>query len=381
MIPYGRQDITVEDIRTVEEVLRSDFITQGPKVEEFEAAFAKYIGSKYAVAVSSGTAALHVAALALGVKNGTSVISSPLTFVASTNCVLYAGGKVVFIDIDEKSQVIDADKLTRFLERKRSRIKGIVAVDYAGYPIDTEKLYKLAKKHGLFIIEDACHALGGYFTDSHGRKNYCGNARYADVGIFSFHPVKHITTGEGGMITTNDKKIHEKLLLLRNHGITKDPAKMGKNDGGWFYEMQTLGFNYRITDLQCALGISQLKRIDSNLRKRRKIAQVYNQRLRDLSIELPQGVKGHAYHLYVIKTDKRKELYDFLRRKGIYAQVHYIPVHLQPYYKKFGWKKGDFKVAEEFYDQCLSLPMYPSLTSKEQEYVIDCLKSFYEEEN
>ena len=226
MIPYGRQDITSKDIKAVEKVLRSDFITQGPKIKEFEIAFAKYVGSKYAIAVSSGTAGLHIAALALGVKSGTSVISSPMTFVASTNCVLYAGGRVIFVDIDEKSQVIDTDKLARLLEKKKSQIKGIVAVDYAGYPIDMEKLHKLAEKHGLFIVEDACHALGGYFTDSRGRKNHCGNGKYADVGIFSFHPVKHITTGEGGMITTNDKNIYEELLLLRNHGITKDTVKM-----------------------------------------------------------------------------------------------------------------------------------------------------------
>lgn len=379
-IPYGRQFISEEDKEAVLKALTSDFLTQGPEITKFENAFADYIGAKYAVAVSNGTAALHLSALALNVKEGDRIITTPITFAASANCVLYCGGSVEFADIDETTYTIDIKKVEQLLESKPiGYYKGIIPVDMAGQPVNTEGLRNLANKYNLWIIEDACHAPGGYFFDSNNVKQNCGNGHFADLSIFSFHPVKHIATGEGGMITTNRKDLYEKLLLLRTHGITKNPELLHKNDGDWYYEMQELGYNYRITDIQCALGTSQLKRADNGLKRRQEIAKKYNEAFKCISITTPEinDYDYHAFHLYVVLTENRKELYDYLRKNQIYSQVHYIPVHLQPYYQKLGWKKGDFPVAENYYDRCLSLPMFPSMTDEEQNYVIEKILEFF----
>ncbi|MFV0482761.1 MAG: UDP-4-amino-4,6-dideoxy-N-acetyl-beta-L-altrosamine transaminase [Bacteroidales bacterium] len=379
-IPYGRQNITQDDIDAVVNVLKSDFLTQGPTIHEFEKAFAEYVGCKYAVAVSNGTTALHLAALALGVKNGDKVITTPNTFAASANCVRYCGGEVVFADINTDNYCLDIDKVRELLESSpRGTYKGIIPVDFAGYAVNMEEFRKLADEYDLWIIEDACHSPGGFFVDSKSVKQLCGNGKFADISVFSFHPVKHIACGEGGMITTDNKDLYDKLMLLRTHGITKDENLLEENHGGWYYEMQDLGYNYRLTDFQAALGISQLSRADEGLTRRREIAETYYDAFKDIpQIRRQSGVvDGHAYHLYIIESDNRKELYEHLRNNNIFAQVHYIPVHSMPYYKSLGWKNGDFPVAEEYYSQCLSLPMYPSLTPEEQEYVIQKVSEFY----
>jgi UDP-4-amino-4,6-dideoxy-N-acetyl-beta-L-altrosamine transaminase len=377
-IPYGRQNITEEDIKIVSEVLRSDFLTQGPRIEEFEKSFAAYIGSKYAVAVANGTAALHLCALALEIDEKTKVITTPITFAASANCVKYCGGEVDFVDIDPSNFLMDLTKLEEKLRKNPGVYKGVIPVDFAGYPIDLEKLKLLAEKYNLWILEDACHAPGGYFIDSKGQQQYCGNSNFADLAIFSFHPVKHIATGEGGMITTNRKDLYDKLLLLRTHGITKNPDLMHENHGGWYYEMLELGYNYRLSDMQAALGVSQLKRADEGLKRRQTIAKKYDEAFKGTQVKIVEVEKNtyHAFHLYVIQVEKRKELYEHLKKNNIFAQVHYIPVHTMPYYKSLGWKKGDFPVAEAYYEKCLSLPMYPTLSDEEQQYVIDKVKSF-----
>ena len=379
-IPYGRQTITDEDIDAVVKVLRSDFLTQGPAIEEFEKKFAAYTDAKYAVAVSNGTAALHIAMMALGLNPGEKVITTPITFAASANCVIYCGGEVCFSDIDPVNYLLDLGKLEKLLtSNPKGTFKGIIPVDYAGYPVNTEKLHKIAKDHNLWIVEDACHAPGATFTDSSGNIQKAGNCRYVDMTVFSFHPVKHIATGEGGMITTNSKELYEKLILYRTHGITKSPDLLHENHGGWYYEMIDLGYNYRITDFQAALGTSQLQKADKGLARRREIAVAYNEAFRNIpSIKTPYCDSGvnHAYHLYPIQVENRKGLYDFLRENKIFAQVHYIPVHLMPYYRKLGWKHNDMPVAENFYAHCLSLPMYPALTNEEQIYVIGKILEF-----
>ncbi len=380
-IPYGKQNITQEDIDGVIDVLNSDFMTQGPKIKEFEDKFANYIGSKYAVAVSNGTAALHLSALALGVKNGDKVLTTPITFAASANCILYCGGEIDFVDIDKNSFLIDLTKLEEKLESfPKGTYKGIIPVDFTGLPVDTEKLRKIADKYNLWIIEDACHAPGGYFTNTEGKKIYCGDGTYADLGIFSFHPVKHIAAGEGGMITTNSKELYDKLLLLRTHGITKEPNLLKENHGGWYYEMQDLGFNYRLPDLSASLGITQLEKAEKGILRRNEIADRYLKAFKNTSIitQLSSEQFYNAFHLFVIQINDRLGLYDYLRSQNIFAQVHYIPVHLQPYYKNKGWKKGDLPVAEAYYEKCLSLPMYPTLTNKEQDFVIQQIKNFFE---
>jgi UDP-4-amino-4,6-dideoxy-N-acetyl-beta-L-altrosamine transaminase len=379
-VPYGRQHITEADIQAVVETLQSDFLTQGPKVAEFEHAFAKYVGAEYAVAVSNGTAALHLCALALDVNEKSRVITTPITFVASANCILYCGGAVEFCDIEPRTALLDISKVKQMLESKpKGYYSGIIPVDFAGNPVNMEEFRKVADEHNLWIIEDACHAPGGYFYDSKGEKQLCGNGRYADLTIFSFHPVKHIATGEGGMITTNDITLYTKLLKLRTHGITRDPAEMLENHGGWYMEMQALGYNYRIPDMLCALGISQLERADVGLANRKGIAKVYDEAFGDIegirilqteSAAINGAETGHAYHLYVIRTQDRKGLYNYLREHNIYAQVHYIPAHTMPYYRNLGYAIGDFPTAEYYYDECLSLPMYPTLNQEEQEYVI-----------
>ena len=379
-IPYGKQEIIDEDIKAVVDVLKSDFLTQGPKVEEFESEFAKYVGSKYAIAVSNGTAALHLSALALGVKKGTKVITTPLSFVATSNCIEYCGGEVEFCDINPDTLCLDIDLVREKLENApKGTYSGIIPVDFAGYPVNMEDLRDLANRYNIWILEDSCHAPGGYFIDSKKQIQKCGNGNYADLAIFSFHPVKHIACGEGGMITTNNFDLYEKIKLLRTHGITKEKDKLAQFYGGWSYEMQTLGFNYRLSDIQCALGISQLERAHENIEKRRQIAKNYFKFLKELPIEIPQAnyLEGHAFHLFVILVKDRLELYNFLKKMNILAQVHYIPIHKMPYYEdKYGEQK--FENAELYYQKCISLPIYPSLEEKNQRYIIKTIKNFYE---
>lgn len=379
-IPYGKQHISQEDIDTVVSTLTSDFLTQGPKVAEFENAFANYVDAKYAVAVSNGTAALHLCALALNVNKNTNVITTPITFAASANCVRYCDGNVYFADIDPETFLIDPIKIRQLIDSKpKGFFSGIIPVDFAGLANNLEDLKRIAVENNLWIIEDACHAPGGFFRDSKGVNQKCGNSKFADLAIFSFHPVKHIATGEGGMITTNDKELYDKLILLRTHGITKNPELLKENHGAWYYEMQELGFNYRIPDMLCALGITQLKRADEGLKRRREIAEIYNKAFSknsSIKIQSPLIQEGHAFHLYIIRVKNRLELYNNLRSNNIFAQVHYIPVHTMPYYKGLGFKHGDLPIAENYYSECLSLPMYPTLTNEEQDYVINKINQF-----
>lgn len=390
MIPYGRQNITDEDIQAVVEALKSDYLTQGPKIKEFEDAFAKYIGCKYAVAVANGTAALHLNALALGVKPGDKVITTPITFAASANCVRYCGGEVVFADIDPETYLLNIDSVRKLLEASpKGTYQGIIPVDFAGRAVDLEAFRTLADEFGCWIIEDSCHSPGGYFIDGNGNKQYCGNGNFADLAIFSFHPVKHIASGEGGMITTNNEELYQKLLMLRTHGIVKSNELFANSidfSGGvdsyplWYMEMQELGYNYRITDFQSALGLSQLKRADEGLQRRREIAAKYQESFQGKSFIKGQSgvVEGHAYHLYVLEVEKRLELYNYLREHQIFAQIHYIPTHLMPYYRQFGWKEGDMPNAESYYNHCISLPMYPTLTDEQLGFVIKTIINFYE---
>lgn len=371
-IPYGRQSINQEDINAVIETLQHPYLTQGPQVKAFEDAFAQYVGAKYAVAVANGTAALHLCTLALEVNENTKVITTPITFAASANCVRYCGGNVDFADINPLTATIDIESVRNLLENNpKGTYQGIIPVDFAGYPVDLEALRVLADEYNLWIIEDACHAPGGFFTDRKGQQQNCGNGKFADLAIFSFHPVKHIACGEGGMITTNDKVLYDKLCILRTHGITKNPDLLEQNHGAWYYEMQMLGFNYRIPDILCALGLSQLRKADAGLSRRRAIAKKYDLVFEEAGIKHLQHPtdNGHAYHLYIIRVNNRKELYNKLRADGIYAQIHYIPVHTLPYYKKI-YGEQTLKHAEHYYDECISLPMYPTLTEREQDYVI-----------
>ena len=393
-IPYGRQNISQEDIDAVIAILKSDYLTQGPRILEFEKAFAEYVGSKYAVAVANGTAALHLCALALNVKKGDKVITTPITFAASANCVRYCGGEVVFADIEPDTYLLDINKVEELLlASPKGTYKGIIPVDFAGRSVDMEAFANLANKHDLWIIEDSCHAPGGYFRDSNDIQQQCGNGEFADLAIFSFHPVKHIAAGEGGMITTNDEDLYKSLLMLRTHGIIKDSETFKNSidfaagESGfseyptWYMEMQTLGYNYRLTDFQSALGHSQLSRANQGLEIRRKLAKVYKDAFCDKKFIKGQSgiVEGHAYHLYVIEVDDRTGLYNHLRERKIYAQIHYIPCHLMPYYRSRGWQEGDLPNAEQYYKRCISLPMYPTLETKEQQYVIEQVLKFYEE--
>jgi UDP-4-amino-4,6-dideoxy-N-acetyl-beta-L-altrosamine transaminase len=373
-INYGRHHITGQDIEAVAEALRADYLTQGPRVERFEEAFRDYLGCRFAVANANGTASLHLAAMAAGLGPGDRVITTPITFVASANCALFCGAQVDFVDIDPKTFLMDLDLLEKKLhDAPKGHYKAVIPVDFAGYPVDAERLSQLAGEYGLTVIEDACHAPGAWFTDSKGVRQGVGNGAWSDLAVFSFHPVKHIACGEGGMVTTGSQGLFDRLMLLRSHGITKAPDEMEENHGGWYYEMRELSYNYRMTDFQAALGLSQLSRADEGLARRRAIAERYDEAFFGTEIEVPYRAEeiGHAFHLYVIRYEKRRELYDELRKRDIFAQVHYIPVHLQPYYRRLGWKKGDFPQAEHYYDRCLSLPMYPSLTDGQQQYVID----------
>lgn len=376
-IPYGKQFISEEDTKAVVEALHSDFLTQGPRIAEFEKNFANYIGCKYAVAVSNGTAALHLPLLAIGLKKGDRVITTPITFAASANAALYCGAEVHFADIDRDTYVISVQSVKELLQKHpKGYFKAIVPVDFTGFPVNLEEIRQLADEYGLFVLEDACHSPGGYFSDSKGQRQNCGNGVYAHAAAFSFHPVKHIASGEGGMITTNDEELYKKMMILRTHGITKENMILDFPDadeqGLWYYEMQHLGYNYRITDIQAALGNSQLKRADEGIKRRQEIAKRYREAFSGKGIRMQKEVEGHfnAYHLFVIESKNRKGLYEHLKNNGIFAQIHYVPVHLMPYYKQFGWKAGDMPNAEDYYKHCISLPMYPTLTVEEQDYVI-----------
>lgn len=393
-IPYGRQEITQGDIDAVIETLQSDFLTQGPKIQLFENEFAEYVGSKYAVAVSNGTAALHLSVLALGIKSDEYVICTPITFAASVNCVKYCGGNILFADIDPDTYLMDIESVKSVLESNADKkIVGIIPVDFAGRVIQLDKFKVLAEKHNLWILEDACHSPGGFFIDSENKQQKAGNGQFADLSIFSFHPVKHIATGEGGMITTNDENLYQKLMELRTHGITRNPLKFensiafangNSNADGldyplWYMEMQSLGYNYRLTDFQAALGSSQLLRADKNVARRRQIALRYSKELSDCKGVFHSSgiIEGHAYHLYVLEVVDRRGLYDFLRSEQIFAQIHYIPVHLMPFYKHQGWKEGDFPNAETYYSRCISIPMFPSMSDDEQSFVIEKIINYY----
>lgn len=391
-IPYGKHSITQEDIKCVVDVLESNYLTQGPTIERFEEEFANYVGAKYAIAVANGTAALHLCTLSLNVQPGQRIITSPITFAASANCIEYCGGTVEFADIDPKTYLIDLEYVKGLLKNApRGTYSGIIPVDFAGRAVDLEKLRTIADQYDLWIIEDACHAPGGGFKASSGLKSNCGSGDFADLAIFSFHPVKHISAGEGGMITTNNKKLHDKLKLLRSHGITREentflnPKSFANGTDyvdsypNWYMEMQTLGYNYRLTDFQAALGLSQLKKADFGLLKRLEIAKKYYRAFKNKDFIIRQSgvVEGHAYHLYIIEVEDRLGLYNFLRSHKIFTQVHYIPCHLMPYYRQKGWREGDFKYSEEYYKNCLSLPMFPSLKVAEQDKVISLICEYY----
>lgn len=376
-ISYGKQWIDEKDKAEVLKVLGSDFLTQGPKVLEFEKALCKYTGAKFCVAVSNGTAALHLAVAVLGIKEGAEGITTPITFVASANSLLYNNITPVFADIDEKTYNIDPKEILKKVSKKT---KVIIPVHFAGQAADMEAISLLAKAKGIYVIEDAAHAIGSTYEDG----SKVGNCKFSDLSTFSFHPVKTVTTGEGGAITTNNKKLYEKLLLLRSHGITKDPSKLKQNPGPWYYEMQELGFNYRMTDVQAALGISQMEKLDTFKKKRREIVSLYNRAFKNQNnftfpYEMPK--LESCFHLYVLKVNfkaiqkNKTQVMGELKAKNIGTQVHYIPVHLQPYYrKKFGYKTGDYPKAEKYYEECLSLPLYPKMKKEEALYVIDCLK-------
>jgi UDP-4-amino-4,6-dideoxy-N-acetyl-beta-L-altrosamine transaminase len=392
IIPYGKQEITKSDIDCVIDVLNSDFLTQGPTIKEFEEKFASYVGSKYAVAVANGTAALHLCTLALNIKKGDRVIMTPITFVASANCVRYCDGEVIFCDIDPNTYLMDLNKAEEMLAQyPKGHFKGFVSVDFSGRAVDLERLKELAEIYGMWIIEDACHAPGGYFVDSKGVNQKCGNGSFADLSIFSFHPVKHIATGEGGMITTNNENLYRIILEYRTHGITRNTEKFTNDidfacgvEGqdsypGWYMEMQNLGFNYRLTDFQAALGLSQLQRSVDGLQRRKQIAAKYFSAFNGEKFIKGQSgiIEGNAYHLYIIQVENRLELYNYLKMYNIFAQVHYIPCHLMPYYRELGWKEHDMPKAEEYYRTCLSIPIYPSLLDEEVEFVISKIKEFY----
>ena len=373
-IPYGRQSIDEADIQAVTEVLKSDYLTTGPIIAEFERAVADYVGSGYAVAVSNGTAALHAACYASGIGPGDEVVTTPLTFAASANCVLYCGGKPVFADVNEKTYNIDPEDIQRKITEKT---KAIIAVHLAGQPCDMDAIHAIAKEYHLIVIEDGAHALGSEYK---GKK--IGSV--SDMTTFSFHPVKPVTTGEGGMIVTDNKELYQRLRLFRSHGITRDGELMTQKDGPWFYQQLELGYNYRITDIQCALGCSQMKKLEYFIARRQELAKRYNEAFANCSdIVIPYQMPGtvSGWHLYIIqvKNHNRREIFDKLRADGIGVNVHYIPVYMHPYYQEHGFKNVHCPVAEEIYSNMISLPLYPGLTDEQQEFVIRKVKeSVYE---
>ncbi|MEQ9923865.1 UDP-4-amino-4,6-dideoxy-N-acetyl-beta-L-altrosamine transaminase [Pectobacterium brasiliense] len=381
MIPYGRQDINQADIDAVVSVLTSDFLTQGPYVPAFENKVAEYCEVKHALAVNSATSALHIACLALGLGKGDWLWTTPITFVASSNCALYCGAEVDFIDIDPQTYNICADRLAEKLAiaEKEGRLpKIIVPVHLCGLSCDVDKIQQLSQRYGFKIIEDASHAIGGRYVE-----RPVGSCQFSDITVFSFHPVKIITTAEGGMVLTNNDGLADKMALLRSHGITRDPTKMThESEGAWYYQQIDLGFNYRMTELQAALGVSQMDRLDEFVAKRHQIAAKYEKLLSNLPVSTPQYRTENSYsglHLYVIRlnldalTTTHKAVFDYLRAHDIGVNLHYIPVHTQPYYQDMGFKQGDFPEAERYYREAISLPMFPALTEEDQQYVVNVL--------
>ncbi|HEY9090047.1 UDP-4-amino-4,6-dideoxy-N-acetyl-beta-L-altrosamine transaminase [Parasphingorhabdus sp.] len=381
LIPYGRQDITDRDIDEVVAVLKSDFLTQGPMVPQFENVVAEYCGAKYALAVNSATSALHIACLALGLREGDQLWTTPITFVASANCGLYCGAKVDFVDIDPRTYNLCPEALSQKLEkaeREGNLPKIVVAVHLSGQPCDMEAIKKLSDQYGFYIIEDASHAIGGKY-----KNRPIGNGEYSDVTIFSFHPVKIITTGEGGMALTNDAKIAAKMDLLRSHGITRDTKLMANEpDGAWYYEQIDLGFNYRMTDLQAALGLSQIQRLDNYVAQRHKLAHRYDKLLAELPLVLPwQHPDSYSgLHLYIVRlnldqiSSSHKRIFDQLREQEIGVNLHYIPIYRQPYYAQFGYSQSDFPQAEAYYSEAISIPMFATLTEGQQDTVCQTLE-------
>ena len=373
MIPYGRQTIDEDDINAVVDVLKSDYLTTGPKIAEFEQAVASYTGAKYAVAISNGTSALHAACFAAGIGQGDEVITTPLTFAASANCVLYCGGTPVFADVDPYTYNIDPKDIRKKITDKT---KAIIAVHLAGQPCDMDEIHSIAQEHNLIVIEDGAHALGSVYK---GKKVGC----LSDMTTFSFHPVKPITTGEGGMIMTDNEELYKRLVLFRSHGITRDNSMMTRNEGPWFYQQLDLGYNYRITDIQCALGCSQMRKLDKFLKRRRELVERYNNAFIECDnivtpYQLPDTQSG--WHLYIVqvKNHDRKQVFETLRDKGIGVNVHYIPVYMHPYYREHGYRDVHCANAEEIYSHIISLPLYPGLTDEQQDYVIDTLKQLCE---
>jgi perosamine synthetase len=375
-IPYATQWIEEDDILAVAEALRSSNLTQGPLVEKFEKDIAQYCGAKYAVSVNSGTSALHIACLAAGVSAGDEVITSANTFVASANCVLYSGGKPIFADIEPGTALIDPSDIRKKLTKKT---KAIIPVHFAGQPADMEEINKIAKENDLIIIEDAAHAIGSRYRLKSGQDWVkAGSCFHSDMTIFSFHPVKQLTTGEGGMVLTNDHNLYEKLVFFRSHGITRSIKYMKETEGPWYYEMHELGLNYRLTDIQCALGISQLKKLDMFIARRKEIAKMYDDAFTEIEqIDFIKEKEGFdsSRHLYVILVEDRKNIFNYLTvETNMRVNVHYIPVYFHPYYSRLGYKRGLCPVAEEYYSRAISIPMFPKLANDEIEYVIEKIK-------
>lgn len=380
-IPYGRQEITKEDIDSVVTVLQSDFLTQGPQVPRFEQAIAAHVGAKHSLAVNSATSALHIACLALGLGEGDWLWTSPITFVASANCGLYCGARVDFVDIDPHTYNLCPKALATKLktaEEAGSLPKVVVAVHLCGQSCDMQAIHELSQHYGFRIIEDASHAIGGKYQGE-----FIGNSRYSDITVFSFHPVKIITTAEGGMAVTNSEKLANKMALLRSHGITRDPEQMTHDaDGPWYYQQIELGFNYRMTELQAALGISQLKRLDTYVARRHELAARYDQLLANLPLTLPwQHKDSHSgLHLYVIRLEleeisvSHRQVFESLQQEGLGVNLHYIPIHLQPYYQRMGFASGNFPQAERYYTDAISLPMFPTMTYDQQDRVIEAIR-------